>query len=150
MTEEEMAMNRAVIREYPAKREHLTAILDDILDFGRTAGLSTKELDRLRLISEEIIVNIINYGYAGEENGSIRIEMMLFQNTGIRVTVISGGVLFNPIEAPCPDLNQPIDERTPGGLGIFLATTLAHSLTYREENGKNILIFTVVREGTEK
>ncbi len=31
-------MNRAVIREYPAKREHLTAILDDIFDFGRIAG----------------------------------------------------------------------------------------------------------------
>jgi len=47
---------------------------------------------------------------------------------------------FNPLIIPPPDIARPIQERQPGGLGIFLVKKLAHDIRYRREGDTNFLV----------
>ncbi|MBR1503315.1 MAG: ATP-binding protein [Prevotella sp.] len=59
--------------------------------------------------------------------------------------IIDDGILFDPTSYPEPDLSLPADQREPGGLGIYFMRRMSDSLTYRREDGKNILTITFDR-----
>ena len=135
------------MKHYPADRKALEKILEDILAEGQRFGLNEKAMNRLQLISEELIVNVMNYGYENGK-GEIQVALSYAENGALSVSIISGGKLFNPLEMPIPDTTQPLAERAPGGLGIFLSTTLSDSIKYQTKDGRNMLTFTVKdREG---
>ena len=47
---------------------------------------------------------------------------------------------FNPLkQVPPPDLKADVYSRSVGGLGIFLVKEYMDDVSYRRENGKNIL-----------
>jgi anti-sigma regulatory factor (Ser/Thr protein kinase) len=43
------------------------------------------------------------------------------------------------LSIPEPDLDSDIEERRVGGLGIYLVRQVMDSISYRYENGKNVL-----------
>ena len=45
---------------------------------------------------------------------------------------------FDPRVAPVVDVNAPLEERTPGGLGLYLVMKMANSInyTYRDRTSK--------------
>ncbi len=142
-------MVQPLLKHYPADRSRLTQILNDILEVGRKTGLTEKAMNRLRLISEELITNIIDYGYE-KDDGEIQVKLDPSKNSSLTITIISGGNLFNPLEVPEPDTSRPLNEREPGGLGIFLSVTLSDHITYHTADGKNVLTFTVAGRKDEK
>ncbi len=52
------------------------------------------------------------------------------------------GRAFDPLARAAPDIEQPIEEREVGGLGIFLVKKLMTEVAYRRDGGKNILTMT--------
>jgi anti-sigma regulatory factor (Ser/Thr protein kinase) len=93
----------------------------------------------LRLIAEEGISNIILYAYeSGEER---RIEVTVSCNGGeVRLELRDDGKPFNPLDAPNPDLDAPLETRPEGGLGIYLMRSLTDEMSYARESGRNVLI----------
>ena len=55
------------------------------------------------------------------------------------VKVEDDGREFNPLELPEPDLEQKLEERPIGGLGIHLVRNLMDELDYKRTHNKNIL-----------
>ena len=49
------------------------------------------------------------------------------------------GKPFNPLLVQEPDVNMPLTERKPGGLGVFIVKKLVSETSYTYENGQNIL-----------
>jgi anti-sigma regulatory factor (Ser/Thr protein kinase) len=49
------------------------------------------------------------------------------------------GEPFNPLNVAKPDLNAPLEDRSPGGLGIHFLKTLADNVYYEYKDGKNRL-----------
>ena len=49
------------------------------------------------------------------------------------------GVPFDPMQAEKPDVTLPLSQRKPGGLGIHIVQKLMDSVSYRYENGQNVL-----------
>ncbi|MCL2487761.1 MAG: ATP-binding protein, partial [Oscillospiraceae bacterium] len=49
------------------------------------------------------------------------------------------GMPYDPLSAAAPDILLPAQEREIGGLGLFLVKKLMDSVTYRYEDGRNIL-----------
>ncbi|MBO6027376.1 MAG: ATP-binding protein, partial [Bacteroidales bacterium] len=47
-----------------------------------------------------------------------------------------------PLEQPDPDVTAKAEDRNIGGLGIYLCKKLMDSISYRYENGNNILTMT--------
>ena len=53
------------------------------------------------------------------------------------LTVTDDGHPFNPLEAPEPKTDLPIEDRPIGGLGIHLLRELSDGMTYERRNGRN-------------
>ena len=55
------------------------------------------------------------------------------------ITFTDGGVPYNPLERPDPDVTLSAGERPIGGLGIYIVKNSMDSLSYEYKDGKNIL-----------
>jgi serine/threonine-protein kinase RsbW len=92
----------------------------------------------LTLSLDEVVTNVISYGYDDRDEHHIDVTLRSGQGM-IEITVVDDGKPFNPLEFMTPELNCPIDERPIGGLGIYLVKTYMSELEYKREGGKNRL-----------
>jgi serine/threonine-protein kinase RsbW len=99
--------------------------------FGPEAILDTQ------LAVEEVITNIIVHGY--KKTGSDIHLSVRFTPHGIVIQVADSAPEFDPLSLPEPDLGGDIDDRKIGGLGIYLVRQVMDTISYRYENGKNVL-----------
>jgi len=119
--------------------ERLNLIL---AEFGERYHLPSKVLFNLNLALEEILTNIISYGYDDREEHEIIVRLSLEQGE-LTVEVEDDGRPFNPLEALEPDLNKPLEERPVGGLGIHLVRKLMDELAYQRQEGRNLLLIKI-------
>jgi anti-sigma regulatory factor (Ser/Thr protein kinase) len=106
--------------------------------FARANGMDETETYNLLLVLEEVITNIISYGYTDEAVHGITVTITL-ENRELTLRITDDAREFNPLEKAMPDLNAPLDERPIGGLGIALFRSIMDSIEYRRVNDRNIL-----------
>ncbi len=116
---------------------------DRLLELFQASGLSDESVGELELILEELLVNIISYAYDEAGTGTIHVAGIVDGST-VTLELRDRGREFNPLEKETPDLDADIEDRPIGGLGIFLVTELASSVTYERIGDENVL--RVVRE----
>jgi len=124
-------------------------LVDAVESFGTHAGLSPDLTYRLTLSLDEIVSNVIRHGYS-DTNDHV-VEVRLSVHDGVVTSVIEDdGHPYDPRESPEPDLSMPVEQRGPGGLGIFLVKQMMDSIDYARRDGRNILTVTASRrEGDE-
>jgi anti-sigma regulatory factor (Ser/Thr protein kinase) len=124
-------------------------LVDAVESFGTHAGLSADLTYRLTLSLDEIVSNVIRHGYS-DTNDHV-VEVRLSVHDGVVTSVIEDdGHPYDPRESPEPDLSMPVEQRGPGGLGIFLVKQMMDSIDYARRDGRNILTVTASRrEGDE-
>lgn len=97
-----------------------------------------EEVFEVNVALEEVFCNVVRHGFP--EGGEHEIEVSLALADGTLVAVVSDdGVAFDPLGAPAPDLEAPIEERRIGGLGVFLTKSFMDEVSYRREGGRNVL-----------
>lgn len=121
------------IRETPK----IADFMDDIVgETGIDVGLASS----LNLALEEAVVNVMNYAYPKDQIGIIVIEAYA-NKENIKFIITDNGIPFDPTATDSePDLTAGIEERSIGGLGIFLVTHLMDEVKYERKEDKNILI----------
>ncbi len=97
---------------------------------------------KLRLSIEEAVENVVRYAYEGgigwlEAGTSLDKDSLV-----LSIELRDAGVPFNPLDREDPDITLSAEEREVGGLGIFLCKQMMDSLSYRYEDGNNILTMT--------
>ncbi|MBI4814269.1 MAG: ATP-binding protein [Methanobacterium sp.] len=117
--------------------ENLSSIADFITSSTRELGLSGVGVFQLQLAVDEVASNIILHGYT-HQTGPIHLTIWK-ENDKIMIQIQDRGDPFNPLETDKPDLQAPLDERSPGGLGIHFLKTVTDSVHYQFKDGKNIL-----------
>ena len=91
---------------------------------------------------EEIFVNIASYAY-GDGTGEASIAFGFDENERLMTLVVTDeGIPFNPLERSEPDITLSAADRDIGGLGIFITKKTMDTISYKFENGKNILTMT--------
>jgi len=110
-----------------------------VTEFGGLNNLSPKVLFAVNLALEEILTNIISYGYEDNNEHVIVIRLSL-KDEELVAEVEDDGRPFNPLEVPKPDISRPLEDRKIGGLGIHLVRNLMDGLEYRRYGGKNISV----------
>jgi anti-sigma regulatory factor (Ser/Thr protein kinase) len=121
------------------KLSELASANQSLTEFGRQHGLPDSVVHDLNLALEEILTNIISYGYT--DSGEHEITVQLSVEPGeMRVEVEDDGQPFNPLEAPEADTTKPLEERAVGGLGVHLVRKLMDGLEYQRHEGKNLLV----------
>lgn len=93
----------------------------------------------IRLACEEVIVNIIQYAYPTGADGYIRVNLSV-ESKRLRIEISDGGIPFNPIDKPLPDITLEAEEREIGGLGIFLTRQMMDVAEYEYKEGENRLL----------
>ena len=88
---------------------------------------------------DEIFSNIARYAYGeGMGDATVRFDF----DPAARVAAITfedSGTPYDPLAKEDPDISLGAQERSAGGLGIFLVKKTMDGMRYRYENGKNIL-----------
>ena len=134
------------------KKEHYTLHLNNdfksleelnhfISQIGCEHKVPQDVLSRVKLSLEELIVNIISYGYEDKKNHSFELQARLNKNK-ITFSLQSGGKPFNPLTFQPPQKAKNVATAPVGGFGILLAKTFMDSMTYTYEEGLNQLTLT--------
>lgn len=106
--------------------------------FAEEQQLSAEVAHDLNLVLEEVVSNIILYGY--EDTFEHMLDVWIgIQGSTIAIKIHDDGKPFNPLEASDPDLDIPLEDREIGGLGIYLTRTLMDDLEYERTQEKNVL-----------
>ena len=96
------------------------------------------------LATEELFINMVTYNT--ESNEDILIEMVPHA-LGLEVRLTDYDVeRFDPTRAASVDVNAPIDERTSGGLGLYLVMKMVDSIHYEYRNRQSRITFIVDRK----
>ena len=96
------------------------------------------------LCVEELYVNMVTYDT--ETDSDILIEMNPNER-GVEVIMTDFGVeKFDPRDAAAVDVDAPLDQRTPGGLGLYLVLKMVSSIHYEYRDRNSRITFIVDRK----
>ena len=120
-----------------AKLEELSGLQQQVARFGAAQGWPGDWEYQVELAIEELVVNIVNYGFDADSAG--RVELVLDSGPdALRIEITDNGRPFDPFnEAPPPDLDSDVDERPIGGLGVHFVKTMMDEASYRREGDRN-------------
>jgi serine/threonine-protein kinase RsbW len=127
----------------PGNLSSLSLIADYVMSAAKLAGLDKKSAYRLRLAIDEVATNIIVHGYEEAEiSGNLDIHTTL-DGKSLTLFVEDTGDPFDPTKAALPDnLDQPLENRTLGGLGVYLTLQGVDRFIYERigDHNRNIFI----------
>ena len=131
---------------------HTTAELTNLEMIRRfveesTLSLSADEHTAYGLVQavDECATNIIEHGYR-RQSGSIDIEIDQVDET-LRIVLRDHAPPFDPTGVPPPDLTRPLEEREPGGLGLYLTRQMVDRWQYRAlpDGGNELTLFKQIK-----
>ncbi|MBS1817289.1 MAG: ATP-binding protein [Acidobacteria bacterium] len=106
--------------------------------FCRAHGISDDDLFNIRLVLDEAVINVIVHGYDDTAEHLIDVVLRLDGGT-LHIQIRDDGVPYNPLDAPTPRFDVPIEQRRIGGLGVHIVKSLARDVRYRREGNRNHL-----------
>ena len=139
-------MDASQSRTFPGQFENLAAISEFVTYNAEAAGLDARSVFAVQLAVDEACSNIIEHAYKGERQGYIECTC-LASHAGLKVVLRDHGYPFNPESVPEPDVHACLEDRTGGGLGIFLMRQLMDEVHFESIPGKgNVLTMVKYRE----
>ena len=129
--------------EVPADWESIATLMAFTDSAETCMPVSEPQSFLMRLVIEEIATNIVKYGYDDQAHGVIKLTC-IHEDGVLRVVIRDHGKPFDPRDPPDPDLDADVENRSVGGLGIFLVREFADEITYSHDpaSGWNELIVT--------
>ena len=91
---------------------------------------------QLMVAADEIFANIVRH--SGATGWSLTVERTRYPD-GVRMVIADDGKPFDPLSHRDPDTTLCAEDREVGGLGILIVKKTMSPVTYRRQNGKNIL-----------
>jgi serine/threonine-protein kinase RsbW len=124
--------------------EHLRMVLNNTLqavEDGRQEMLAFFErhrldalvVNRIEVVFEELVANIIRYGFSSGSAQSIHV-LVRARPDGVELVLEDDGAPFDPFAAPVPAPLSNLADAPIGGLGIPLVIQLSASRRYERPN----------------
>ena len=120
-----------------------TEVLPDVLGFVEQTLESfecpVKIQTAICVAIEEVFVNVAHYAY-GDGEGDVSFAIS-FNKDSREITFVmkDKGIPFDPLQKSDPDITLSAEERSVGGLGIFITKKTMDKVKYTYENGENVL-----------
>jgi serine/threonine-protein kinase RsbW len=133
------AMDPESILRIAAELKNLSRIRSFVQKTAAALGADRDVIADIILATDEAVTNVIVHGY---QDGPGMIEIELRRNgNAIVVYVRDQSVPFDPTSIPAPDVNQPLEERPLGGMGIHIIRQLMDEVRHHiTPQGGNELI----------
>jgi serine/threonine-protein kinase RsbW len=142
-----MIMAEPMKLRLPADVESLGLLRRFIEEVAVRGNCNPRAVADLVLAANEAATNAIVHGYRGQD-GYLEAEVTCKQDALV-VRLRDRAPAFDPRQVPAPDLAAPLEERTPGGLGVYLMFALSDELVYRRTPvGENEIV--LIRRGARE
>lgn len=102
-------------------------------------GCSRKARMQLEVAVEEIFVNIAHYAYPDSEGTAIIRFDFDWEMNAATICLLDSGTPYNPLAREEPDTTLSAEERSIGGLGIFMVKKTMDHMAYEYRDGHNML-----------
>lgn len=127
-------MDNKVMLEIKPTMESVPQVAAFIEEHMEQMEISLKLMMRLMVVLDEIYSNIVNY--SGAKNACITMQRA---DTELILGFEDDGKPYNPLEAEEPDITASVEERTIGGLGVFMVKKMMDRVEYEYSDNKNRL-----------
>ncbi|MXW65758.1 MAG: ATP-binding protein [Gemmatimonadales bacterium] len=115
-------------------------VVDEVERFCLERGLSNDIIFRFQLSLDELLTNVVSYGFEGVKDDPVITVDIRLGDADIEITIRDNGQPFNPLEdAETPDISLAAEDRPIGGLGIHLTKSFIDTLAYERVEGFNCL-----------
>ncbi len=112
-----------------SNRQNLAQIAEFVAGRAAAAGLDEESAFDVQMAVDEACTNSILHAYNGDADGELRVCCYL-DGSEFVVEITDFGQPFNPDAVPEPDFSSPLEERTIGGLGVYLMRRLMDSVQF--------------------
>ncbi len=131
------------VKHYVIKNEisELPQLAEEIEKLANKWELSQTLAMNINLVIEEAVTNIIFYAFTDGGKHEINITVSV-NNNRLTIVFTDNGIPFDPLSHQKPDITLPAEERTVGGLGIFLMSQIMDEMHYNRNKNQNILTLT--------
>jgi len=128
-------------RDFPRHLDSLTPLYEFVEEILEANEISPGVRFPVHLAMEELFVNMVKYNQ--DVHSDIGVSVTVTDTDTVTVAMVDdGGVEFDVTAERKVNIDAPLAERTPGGLGIHLIQNLADKLEYRYKDGRGEVIFT--------
>ena len=111
--------------------EEITAFFDR---FVETNEVPMKAATKIMVMVDEIYSNIVNYSGA-----TVAVVTAEYDKGKVIMSFQDNGVAYDPLAKEDPDVTLSAEDRSIGGLGIYMVKQMAEDVKYTRNQGKNIL-----------
>lgn len=126
-------------KEYKRSFDEIQNIVADTARFFEEENIDPSLRLKVDLSIEELFVNMVTYDTETDRN--VLIEMNPIEN-GIEVSLTDFDVdPFDPTQPRDIDVDAPLSDRDPGGLGLYLVLKMADSIHYRYHDRTSTITF---------
>ncbi|MBM3133927.1 MAG: ATP-binding protein [Chloroflexi bacterium] len=143
-------MNTKSSLRLTAELKNLAAIRRFIEETATALGIEPAVIPDLLLAVDEAATNIIVHGYQGQQ-GPIEIEVEC-QGDALVIRLRDEAAPFDPTAIPPPDLSLPLEQRSPGGVGIYLMRQCVEQVTHSctPQGGNELILVKRIEPGRER
>lgn len=120
------------------KIEQLSLLAEFVEELCEEMELGMEMVFNLNLALEEAMTNVIMYAYPQDEVHTITLTAKR-EGDKLAFLLEDTGIAFDPTEVPDADTTLSAEERSIGGLGIFLIRQIMNEVSYQRIDGKNML-----------
>ena len=112
-----------------ADLKNLAKIRDFVEERVAALGAPPSAVEDLVLATDEAVTNVIVHGYKGRQEG-LEVEVTR-EAMDVFVYVRDQAPPFDLTGVGTPDLDSPLEQRQPGGLGIYLMRQYTDQVSHR-------------------
>lgn len=132
--------------EHSLEKKAVLGNLEELREFvlrkAKQSGVRGNQEHCIFIALDELLSNVMKYAYPASSTGTV--EVCCEERDKFHVEIRDRGVPFNPLtDAPEPDIKARVEDRGIGGLGLHMIRNMLDSLSYRYEDGQNIVGFDV-------
>lgn len=107
-----------------------------LAEFLEEEGASRATGHRVKLVVEELIVNVIQHAFDDGQKHTALLDVRT-EADGVAILVEDDGAPFDPRKAVSPPLSELLEAGKSGGLGVTIIKKVARDLSYERVDGKN-------------
>ena len=138
------SLERKFTLQVPSSTENLALIREFVGTTASQAGFSENEVAKLELAVDEACANVIEHAYGHDVSKEVVVRVRL-DDEFLKIDIEDTGNGFDPNSINQEELEQLINKRKTGGLGMRLMKTLMDEVRYEIEPGKKNALYMMKR-----
>jgi anti-sigma regulatory factor (Ser/Thr protein kinase) len=131
-----VSMPDDISAELPVRLSRVREFAAEVEAFGQAAGLPDAKVYIVNLTLDELIANVVMYGFEGVADPRIDVKLTV---SGDKLVLVleDNGRPFDPTQDSDADITSSLMDRPVGGLGRYFVKRLADRIAYEHVDGRN-------------